>query len=100
MPPVCHRMVDQTLGLGKPLGASDTRSEIANCGHDPVRCYAFRRSRLAVAEDIRSDATHAVAVNARHGWEMSIMSICQASQRAGARVSRIPDTLSVVRPKQ
>ena len=42
----------------------------------------------------------AVAVNAGHGWEMSIMGICQASHRAGARVSRIPNTLSMVRPKQ
>src|SRR5438132_11829884 len=58
------------------VGHSENRDR---CFAIQSRSYALRRSRLAVAEDIWPDATeiafsalaHAVAVDARDGWEMS-----------------------------
>src|SRR3984893_2147013 len=55
---------DGCVRTREALGASDTRnSEIANCGHDPVRSYAFRPAPAKLA--IGDDAAHSMTSSAR-----------------------------------
>src|SRR3984893_16662484 len=68
MRPVCQRMVDQTLETREALGAWDTpNSEIANCGHDPGRSYAFRPAPAKLA--FGDDTAHSITSSARARME-------------------------------
>src|ERR1700736_2863960 len=73
MQPVCPKMVDQTLQLGKrwaPRTPGTARSLIA--AHDPVRSYAFRPAPAELA--VGADAAYSITSLARARIDGGIVS--------------------------